>query len=578
MKKRNFLSILLAATLAFSCGAVAGCDNGDGGTSSGGDFTTVKDGTTALQIAYYAAGNGNAWLVAAAQAFELAYQDYSFEEGKRGVSVVFDPRDNSDMFSSMSNANSHIYFSDAYANQHFYGKGIVANITNAVTTSLGVTYGKDLEGTPLPGFAGETKSIAEKMTDSEKAYFILNENGNDAVFGVPHIAGMNVSLNYDPTMFEEFGLYYKADNTLGGKKSTGEALGTGPDGVSGNADDGLPRTYAELFAICEVMRQECYTTPFVWAGNWAQYLDDLAMALAWQNLGSKNAKDALTGSGTIPDFVYAWDKDGKPLTKEASYTPETFDSVFRKSESFYRALEFIYTIVHEGYCNEDNSYTISYTHEMAQGDFILGKRLPKNKGKNYGFLVDGSWWYTEAEEYWTQLSNRTQGNENKQTRPLLYMPLPKATEESFQRTVGENTFFHATQTSGMVIKEGLSDMQKLLAETFIRFYCTDEWLAKYPEINSQSRGLKFEMSKEQYDKLSSFGQCMYNIHNRTNGYETAVKVEITTSPFLMENATKLANLLDSTSPVYGSLTKVVTNFHDYPTLTPEHWFSGIGTK
>jgi hypothetical protein len=70
---------------------------------------------------------------------------------------------------------------------------------------------------------------------------------------------------------------------------------------------------------------------------------------------------------------------------------------------------------------------------------------------------------------------------------------------------------------------------------------------------------------------------MYNIHNGKNGYETAVKVEITTSPFLMENTTKISKLLNSTSPVYGSLTQVVTNFHDNPTLTPQHWFSGMGS-
>lgn len=570
MKKSKILSIALASLMSFS--TLTAC----GGNENGGGGTQVKKGTTALRVAYFAAGYGVEWLEALKTRFETAYADYSFEEGKRGVTVVPVPYSESGA-ADMKTKTYEVRVEEKYGTQDFYGQGFVEDITAAVTTSLGVSYGVDAEGTALPALANETKSIYEKMSDVEKSYYVLGEGEEKEIFGVPYISPLDAGLNYDPSMFETHGLYYKADNTLGGKKSTGEALGTGPDGVSGNADDGLPRTYAEFFAVCKKLKEECQTTPFVWAGNYNNYVTQLAVGLAMNNLGADVVKSLMAGEGTIPDYVTSLTENGVATTEQKAFTADTFDSVIYNSESLYRALEFVDTIVANSYANPDNSYTTSYTHEMAQGDFILGKRLPKNQGKDFGFLVDGSWWSIEAEKYWKQYEQRY-GNRNE--RPLQVMPMPKATEEAFERTKGQITYA-SSYCTGILVRDGLAASKKTLAETFVRFMCTDESLYEYTKIQSQPRALTYSLNNEQYNSLSAQGKAVYGILNKTNGYETSEYVMLqTNNAFFVENQTKITQLFKASSPRFGALQNIVQGFYDHRAdgLTPKVWFDALSGK
>jgi hypothetical protein len=337
-------------------------------------------------------------------------------------------------------------------------------------------------------------------------------------------------LTYDVDVFEKNALYYKANNTLGGKKSTGEALGLGPDGVANTADDGLPRTYAEFFAVCKKMKQQCNTLPFIWAGNFLGYLNQLGRSLFMQNVGSAQIDAMMAGEGTLKDYIVGdVAANGTYSIQEETFTQDTYRKMYNTA-GLYNAMDFLYDIVAGQYYNEENCFNGNYSHEIAQADFVFGQ---ENGDNDYGFLIDGTWWYNEAEKYLQSYEQRLQ--EDRNNRRFAYMALPKADEATWERTKGENIVY-TTYITGFGVKKNVSEDKKLLAETFVRFYSTDESLVEYNTIVSTPRGLTYEMSDTQYEALSPYGKSLYAVHAGTRGYETyKVKTGMSTNEFYRKN-------------------------------------------
>lgn len=513
-------TVVLMVTVCMAIGTLAAC-------SGGGGILPHKDdnpNATKLYVRYFDAGFGDRWLKAAEPRFEEMYKDFSFEEGKKGVDVVLDPDPaTSDFTNAMSTSRDYVYFCEAFNMPQFYSLNIMADITDAMNTPLNESYGKDIKGTPLPGYAGETKSVREKMSADEKQYYLLTEEngGKEKVYAVPYIDDWNGTITYDEDVFEKFKLYYKADNTLGATKGAGKTttveLGVGPDGTKGTADDGLPRTYKEFFNVCKKMKGSCGVTPFVWAGNWQGYINELLRSLFAQNIGLEQYEEMIAGKGKIRDYIdgagsLSYNEAGqlsyeaKEVDFDATQNPDELNKAYH-SAGLADAINFIYTIIKEGYCNKNNVFNGAYSHTTAQGDFIFGKE----NGNDYGFLVDGTWWYNEAEKKLELYEKRVKSRKD---RHMAYLPLPKANEETFQRTKGANVI-NSTYISGITVKSGLTPMQQLLAETFVRFYCTNESLAEFNTIVSTPRGLEYVMTDENIADMSPYGETLYRIHSHT---------------------------------------------------------------
>ena len=567
MKKiKKIMALLLTAPMLIS---VAACG---GGNSGGGE--TVDTDKTQLYVAYYNAGYSDRWLSSAKVRFEEMYADYSFEAGKTGVQVIMDPMQQGDVSTVINTHRAEVFFDEHFGMTKMLATGGVENIYTALSTSLGESYGQDINGKALPAYAGETKSVVEKMNTEESSYFLLQENGQEVCYAVPYIDTYNGTLTYNADVFEEKGLYYGVDEDgyyLGAKKSTGEKLAPGPDGVEGTADDGLPRTYDEFFAVCYKMQTACDVIPFVWCGNWTTYVTELANSLFAANIGYTQFKEMLKGEGTIRDYIDG-DVEGTYTTKEQAFTADNFTDVYN-SEGLYKAVDFLETIVAKEYCNELNVFNGTYSHELAQGDFVLGSSY-NGDAQDYGFLVDGTWWYNEAEKFikkYEELSTESRMNRN-----LLYMPLPKATEAAWERSKGENVVYSDYSTA-IVVKKGLSDMKKLLAETFVRFYCTDESLVEYTTIVSNPRGLTYNMTNDQYNALSPYGKSLYGVHSKTHGYEYfQVTYARDNGNFYKNNSALFDSFMGSL--VGGtSYSNVIMAFHDKydDGLTAEKYFKGI---
>ncbi len=563
---KKFSKIIALLLCLISCFSLVACgDNSGPGDNNGG----TDSSKSILYIRYMNAGYGDRWLTAAETRFEEMYKDISFETGKVGVDIVLDPCVTSATFQTdMETQRDHIYVCEAYNQVSYVAANVMEDLTAALTTSLGESYGTDANGNPLPAYTGETKSVYEKMSVEEKEYYVLKENGQDKIYAIPYIDTANGQLSYDADVFEKYALYYKADNTMGATKEVGKAttvkLGTGPDGVEGTADDGLPRTYDEFFAVCRKMKSACGTTPFIWCGNWVPYVTELADNLARQNMGVAQHKAVLNGMGTIDDYIdgaityNASTKKYNYSTKVQNLAAGNFNDVYH-SASILHAVDFIYQIIQNNFVNKDNAFNAAYSHEIAQSDFFFGK---KNSDTDFGFLVDGTWWYNEAEKYIAQYEERVA---DRNTRNIQIMALPKANEATFERTKGQNVI-SGNYINALTVKKGLTPSQKLVAETFIRFFCTDESLAEYTQIVSQPRGLQYTLTEEQYNKLSPFGKSLYGVKSGDEkfGYQTYRYLPVRAgNQFFKENATKLKNgFMNSQPDGYSQMKDVATAFND----------------
>ena len=564
MKRMKKVSALaLAAVAALSC---VGC-------APEGDGIVIDKARTQLYISYFNSGYGSAWLTEATKRFEPMYAEYSFEPGKKGVQIVPVPEALSDMSTIMATGpNSSVFFCDIYDQGAYRSQGVLADITDAVTTSLGESYGKDINGTPLPAYEGETKSIAEKYSAEEFISHATKVNGEYTFGAVPYIDTCSGSWTYDADVFEKYFLYFNSNNVIATNKAMGN-LGLGPDGVANTADDGLPRTLDEMETLITKMISYGIVPFNSWGGSFL-YSNDAALSLLISSLGEDVFKSVLTGSGTMPNVI------ADPTTVENGYTTEskTFNEstahrTVLQTEASYRIAQF-YQKVATGFDGKAYRWVDAtsgiYSQYQAQRDFYFGAEL----ARDYGILVDGTWWMIEAEKEIKDYEAENSESKTRIDRNVLFMPFPKATEADWERLRGENMQYQAYRT-GIAVRSGLSEMQQLLAETFVRFYCTDYSLYEYTKIVSQPRGLQYTFDDTQYESLTPYARSLYSIKtsDEEHGYGTYKAVaNVTESAWGVANA----GTFKMGSKIFMSTkgTGILNSFYNDADLTADAYFKG----
>ena len=563
------VAVLLATMATFSC---VGC--GETPTNGG---VVVDKAKSQLYVAYFNEGYGSDWLTAAATRFENMYEDYSFEDGKMGIQIVPIPQAMSDMSPVMkAGGQASVFFCESFDLTSYNSQGVLADITEAVTTPLNESYGVDKNGKALPGFEGETKSIADKYTAEELASHSRMVGAERVYEAVPYIDAVQGIFTYDADVFEKYSLYFKADNKIGTNKASGN-LGLGPDGTANTADDGLPRTLAEMRTL--ITKMVSYgVVPFNTIGGNSLYLNDSQLSMLMASLGAERLEEVKKGEGTIPDYI----EDLNAVTATSYPTPvsKTFNNTnafaaLKQSATVYEIVSFYRDLVH-GFDGKAFRWVDLvnklYSQYSAQRDFYYGNEL----ARDYGILIDGSWWLVEAEPKVKEYEQDNMSGKTRYDRNLLYMPYPKATEEAWERTKGENVVY-TSYITGIAIRKGLNDAQKLMAETFLRFYCTDESLAEYNTVVSQKRGLSYELSDTQYNELVPFAQSMYSaaVSDTDRGYGTyKLKTCSSKESFALNNMEALTRGSSFFANASNSAS-MLNAFYDDRTLTVDAYYKGL---
>lgn len=498
MKKLSALGLVVVMALS-----MVACGNNSGKANSGEEQTDTS--RTQLYVFNFAGGYGSDWLVALKERYEELHKDDVYEEGKKGIQIVINSvKTNADsMASQILNNKEEVYFTE-YANYYtLLNAGVLGDITEAVTTDISV-YG-DKEGT----------TIVDKMTDEQKEFYAVDENGETHYYGVPHYATYT-GITYNVDLFDTEN-YYFADGVTAAEEleeyfiaNSDDKKSAGPDGQYGTYDDGLPATFKEFFLLCDYIAERGHM-PINWQGaSYNNYLSRFLTSVEANVDGAEQMKLNYTMNGVATNLGKA---TANGFVKDSSNTAINADNGYElhRQAGKYYALEFINTIISNGdsYLNP-LSFNSGYSHMNAQEDFLYAG----NDGgatQPIAMLVDGVWWQSEATATFDTMSG-TMGEEySKKNRNFAFMPLPKESESNLGKNVMVDHGY-----SLCFMKSNIEEWKKPIALDFIKFANSDASLAEYTTITNTTKALNYPLTDEQMKELSPYGRSLVELQQNSD--------------------------------------------------------------
>lgn len=462
----------LTAVLALSLTCVSvGCGGGEAG---------IDKTKTQLYISNYDGGYGSQWLYDIAAKFEGDYAETVFQDEKKGVQIHFDCSKNNTgatAFSSMASSRNDVYFTESCYYYDFVSTNKFLDITDVVT-----------------GVNADGKTVESKLTEEQKKYYKTTDG---KYFGLPHYLGYT-GIMYDIDLFEARKLYMKEGG--GYVTSPADKKSKGPDNVAGTADDGLPATYEEFYALCDRMTK-IGITPFVWSGEYSFYTDWLLTALLCDYEGLEQMMLNYNFNGTAENLITV--KDGV-VTKlgDTQITNETGWKLYGQAGRYY-ALDFLKNIIDKGYVAE-TSFSPNTSNISAQDDFLMSKE----ENKPIAFLAEGIWWANEASETFKYMEAKIDVAYGIKNRNLGYLPLPKATADK----VGEGITIYDTNYACAFINGNIDESKIEVAKEFLKYCYTDQALEDFTLSTGAPKALTYEISEEGQKKLTPYAKNIWKTY------------------------------------------------------------------
>ena len=499
MKKfTKFLSVALSATMLVS--AFAGCDRtpDDGGE--------VDDNKTQLRVSNYEGGYGRAWLDNAAERFEEKYKGVSFEDGKMGVQIHVDSEKDGKageaFLSGISNTDFHVVVTTDVFYYDVVSKNLALDITDIMTS-------------PLSEF-GEEVTIESKMDGALQSFY---KTGQGKYYGVPHYEEF-YGITYDKDLFNEKGFWRRATPAVGVSDGSewyakpnkqGQftvTLSSGPDGVAGTNDDGLPATYDEFFALCDYMVKN-NVTPFTSSGLYISMFTAMMYQLWADYEGKANFQKTVSFEGPMT-VINAMADNGTFTTKtvEEFTTANAWEGYNQAGKA--AALDFAKRVVSKSSYYSSDMFSNDIDNIRSQANYLGSSLL----NKPVAFLVDGVWWENEAEDAGTYgLYEGEYGDSaSRMERKFGLLPMPKATLAK----VGENSTTALKMSSLVFINKAAvekNEATKEVAKKFMQFIHTDNELQEFSVTTSALRPFNYTVPASKMANVSEFGKDLLATRN-----------------------------------------------------------------
>lgn len=492
MKKIKLLALLTATIMLLGVVMSSCSETGLGGT--GGNTVTIDNSKSQLYVWCVNSGYKVDWLNAAIADYEAANANKSFEEGKMGVQVIAEtPKSFPGLADVAADTTNEVYFVEHVAYRSWYNSGLFADMTKAITSA-----------NPYDAADAKYTSIESRLTEQQKE--ALNINGS--YYALPHFYG-NYGFIYNADLFDEYDWYFNDQGQIiEHRTDISTTRGTGPNGISGDYDDGLPATYDQFFELCDKISGEYQMTPVAWTGSsYKAHFEGLLNCLVADYEGAENMINRLNFDGqeklaTIVDGVLKGDASATTITEANGY------EVFRQ-EGIYHALTFIERLIKtDAYHNAEAQAFGNYTQIDAQDDFIYAGK--DGMTGEIAMLLDGDWWQQEA----SQTFEDAKQYGTKYERNFKWMPLPKATEEK----VGENATDYDDTNGYCFIHKNTSAEKMDLAIDFVQFINSNDQLVKYTQITNTLRPIAYTMEQADIDKLTPFGRSLYE-HKMSENFD-----------------------------------------------------------
>lgn len=487
MKKLSkFIALLLIVCAVVSSFA---CERGDG----------IDSTKTQLYVLNYNGGFGSKWIDTIVKNFEQDYADKSFESGKKGVQIIVehDKTGGADLINKIGSSLQEVFFTGNMFYYNWTSSDLLYDITDIVTQS-----NPDDNG----------KSIESKMSEKQKNFFKTNEKyyaipSYDSYFGI----------NYDIDLFKEKELYYAKNGApsesgfTGTEKFTGTGeKSAGPDGEYDTADDGLPATYDEFFALCGYMTSSQGITPFIWSGKYATfYIDYFLGALMADYEGVEQGFLNYSYNGTAKNLISVDNSGNVTKLKDTVITPSNGYEIYKTAGRYY-ALSFLEEIIKGGYALS-SSYG-STTHIDAQSIYLKSRY----NNEPIAFLIDGNWWENEAISTFEYMEKYYGEEWSHANRNFGLLPLPKATSDK----IGEKSVQYSTDVALGFIKSSIKPSKAELAKTFLKYCYTDESLNVFTSISGGIIPLNYELTDDSYNALSNYQKQVWNLFKNSEVLES----------------------------------------------------------
>ena len=619
-KMKKLISIVAAGIIAFTVAAVnAGCRSSD--------LVAVDETKTQLYVSNLDLGLGRSYIEAIGQQFEKDFAEKSFEEGKKGVQVLYNHNTdiNSASFfeTTIEGDKDNVYFTEYINYKQWTNKFMdVTDIINSpAITGYNAATGE---------YTRESKNIRDKI-DPTMLEFLNVGGGNKVYKGFPFYLAIK-SVNYNADLWDEKGFYlcaapsdyvaiairdnadldaaianYNAaiaeiksgaeseallfGNAKGEVKIGGQTeevgLSAGPDGKFGTFDDGFPATYDDFYALCDHIANN-NVTPFIWTGANAGYADMITQSLFTNELGLERSKVYYSLNGTMDNLIVfnqngeaQFDGDGKPVIGE----PYTFNGgvsdgyeIMRTASKYY-ALQFA----------EKIATTTAWTHTACYDS--TSQSEAQNKYLTEGFtkagnptamLMDGAWWQAEANATFEAMK-KVDAKYAKENRRFGVIPLPYSSIEVFRdKTLNDEKNVIVTENDSVCFINNNIDRnspQYEVARVFMSYFNSDDSAGLFTAKTNMLRAINVDLvSNKYFGQMSPYGKSFV-----AYGEGVDIMFPYSDNRLMNDNRNCFQNSRDgwqfqAYSVTMGQTWKVINTIHTYRAtkgIDAKHYFEGI---
>lgn len=484
MKAKRVAALLLGAVAAVpmvACG-------GGGGSTGGGSKGNSK--VTTIQFLDWGGGIGSEWLKQAKGRFEALNSEKVYEEGKKGVEISIQsskdlPHDN------IKGSGFHIFTSEQKMDIYMMADQLLClndpelgiDVLSEISAEI-----DDNQIERLKGPDGKIYALPHYEWFPGISYDIDYFNVKNYYFAAPSVSDVDCQI------FEtEFG-DVRMIGYEGVKKSCG------PNGVSGDYDDGLPSSLEEFFQLCAVINTLGGRAPMVMSGTSVDYAFYFTHGL-WANLAGyeqmnsiyshdtkgQECVEVITG-WTDEELFYAGSNIYKPETQMIAIDADNGYKAFDQAARFY-SLAALHVMYDKGWFNT-TSFGTNVTAFEAQSHFITD-----NGG---AMLYDSSYWYAETVRQ-GNIEHHEKMNPENPERNISYMPMPSQVFGSVTEGNGHKNVLLDNGASQMFVNKRVLQNPGLTAaiKDFLAFLYSDAELAAFTEVTGSMRAMdyKFDNTK-----------------------------------------------------------------------------------
>lgn len=583
--------------------------------------TKIDEKKTQLYVSNHDAGIGRSWIEAIGKQFEEDFANYSFEEGKTGVQVIYNHNTSNNSETTLEQLETnedYIYFTESIDYTTYAKKfSDVTDVMNA-----GAVTGVDASG----NITREEKTIESKIDGTLLNFLNRGTAEQENYRALPFYLGLK-SLNYDVDLWNENKFFlakgycpsdivakaiaengdvnaaiqsynteiakiktvgssdcwlfvdkngeYEANN--GTKAQVG--LSAGPDGKYGTYDDGLPATYEEFYLFLNKISAD--VVPIIY---YSDYADMLTTAL-WQNNETvSNLNVYYSLNGTVDNLVQFDEnnniirEDGKIKTGSVTFNGGKDNGYeIQRTIEKYHALQFAQQIAlnpswtHSA-CFDGTSQSGAQSKYLTEGNTATGQGI-----KRIAMIIDGAWWQQEANTTF-EIMKQADSKYAKEAREFAMMPLPNSTIERLVSRVenNEKNIMVAANDSFVYLNGNLTGSALEVSKTFLSYVSNDENLNRFTEYTSMLRPFDYEISTDTESKISLYGKNLVKLVENTD-----VVYPYSSNTFMNANYATFANSniawnwhSYSTKETYQPM-KAIRLYYESEGLDAETYFKGL---